>query len=249
MPFCRSCFLSNATVGEHQRSTRRRHGCPGSWDCWLIRDVALASFLPTTASNVTPNRRSGDASGQHAQDQLVASVICSAQDGQPEHGHTGWPPLWGRCVACGWRHENHVATSSRRQSLVCASPLLLSNQSLNHVYHALCNASRATHTYSKSHQLSTPQSRVRHRNLTTRPQRDGYTGAMCSQPVLLRTASVCTSSADPDERGSVDVDTKLPTELETRPASNQCTPASSTSMLPRDNDGHKHVYLDRTAIL
>ena len=33
------------------------------------------------------------------------------------------------------------------------------------------------------------------------------------------------------------------------PTSNQCTPASSTSMLPRDNDGHKHVYLDRTAVL
>ena len=58
-------------------------------DCWLIRGVALASFLPTTASNVTPNRRSGGASGQHAQDQRVASVICSAQDGQPEHGHAG----------------------------------------------------------------------------------------------------------------------------------------------------------------
>ena len=155
------------------------------------------------------------------------------------------------CGAAAWHVDGVMKTMWQRardvQAWVCASPHQLSNQSLNHVSHALCNASRTTHTYSKSHQLSTPQSR--HRNLTTRPQRDGYTGTMCSQPVLLRTASVCTSSADPDERGSVDVDTKLATELETRPTSNQCKPARSTSMLPRDNDGHKHVYLDRTAIL
>ena len=36
-----------------------------------------------------PNRRSGGASGQRSQDQRVASVICSAHDGQPERGHTG----------------------------------------------------------------------------------------------------------------------------------------------------------------
>ena len=53
---------------------------------WLIRGAALASFLPT---NVPPNRRSGGASGRRSQDQRVASVICSAHDGQPESGHTG----------------------------------------------------------------------------------------------------------------------------------------------------------------
>ena len=36
-----------------------------------------------------PNRRSGGASDQRLQDQRVASVICSAHDGQPERGHTG----------------------------------------------------------------------------------------------------------------------------------------------------------------
>ena len=58
-------------------------------DCWLIHGVALAPFLPTTASHVPPFRRSGGASGRRAQDQRVASVTCSAQGRQSERGHTG----------------------------------------------------------------------------------------------------------------------------------------------------------------
>ena len=46
----------------------------------------------------------------------VRGVICSAHDGQPErHKHAYLLPiwsLWSRCVACGWRHENQVTTSS-----------------------------------------------------------------------------------------------------------------------------------------
>ena len=50
---------------------------------WLIRGAALASFLPTTASNVPPNRRLGGASGRRAQDQRVTCVILCGSKRNP----------------------------------------------------------------------------------------------------------------------------------------------------------------------
>ena len=56
-------------------------------------------------------------------------------------------PIWSSGAAVWrWRHENQVATSSRRRSLVCASPLQHNKQSMNH---ALGNVRKArpTHEY------------------------------------------------------------------------------------------------------
>ena len=64
--------------------------------------------------NAHNTRTSGASSVQRMMDNLNAN----------KHAHLIpiWS-LWSRCVACGWRHENQVATSSRCRSLVSASPL------------------------------------------------------------------------------------------------------------------------------
>ena len=113
----------------------------------MIRGVAVASVLPTTASNVP---------------QIVdRAVICSAHDGQPERGHTGSPPsdlvlvvpLCGMWMAswkpCGKELETSklglCITASTKQSIIesCSG----------------CSTQRKTHTR-LSKVPSTPSTRL-----------------------------------------------------------------------------------------
>ena len=148
----------------------------------MIRGVAVASFLPTTASNVPQivdravrrvNVHKTSASPPSSVRRMMDNLNVDTQGDR----HPIWS-LWCRCVACGWRHGNHVATSSRRRRLVCASPLQESNQSLNHAPGAPRNA-RPTHDYRRCHPLPALDSRLRHRHLRTRPQCDGCDVVAC----------------------------------------------------------------------